>query len=143
MGFLDYVKDRKKNKKKKLFELQYNKDNKYTKYVSRWFAKYLDSVKIKSATKVFHSFRHNLAQNMKVLGYVDSYAMEIGGWSKNDGRAYSSYNNGSIPLKQLKIALDKLKFPMIDWKKLKNRPKDVEIKPIRSRAVNKKVAQSK
>ena len=80
---------------------------------------------------------------MKVLGYVDSYAMEIGGWSKNDGRAYSSYNNGSIPLKQLKIALDKLKFPMIDWKKLKNRPKDVEIKPIRSRAVNKKVAQSK
>ena len=85
----------------------------------------MEKLGIIGATKVFHSFRHNLAQNMKMLGFVDSYAIEIGGWSKNDRRAYSSYNNGSIPLANLKEALDKLEFPMIDWEKLKNRPTDM------------------
>lgn len=126
MGFLKYVADRKKHRHKKLFELKYNKDNKYTKAVGKWFADYLDKLGIIGATKVFHSFRHNLAQNMKMLGYVDSYAIEIGGWSKNsDRRAYASYNNGMIPLERLKYALDKLEFPMIDWEKLKNRPTDM------------------
>ena len=125
MGFLKYVADRKKHKHKKLFDLKYNKDNKYTKAVGKWFADYLDKLGIVGATKVFHSFRHNLAQNMKMLGFVDSYAIEIGGWSKNDRRAYSSYNNGMIPLERLKYALDKLEFPMIDWEKLKNRPTDM------------------
>lgn len=126
LGFLDYVKNRKKNKQRKLFEIEYNKNNKYTKKIGKWFADYLDKIGITSATKVFHSFRHLLVQNMKMLGYVDSYAMEIGGWSKgNDRRAYACYNNGSIPLKNLKEALDKLEFPMIDWERLKNRPDDM------------------
>ena len=126
MGFLKYVADRKKHKHKKLFELKYNKDNKYTKAVGKWFAGYLEKLGIIGATKVFHSFRHNLAQNMKMLGFVDSYAIEIGGWSKNsDRRAFASYNNGMIPLERLKYALDKLEFTMIDWEKLKNRPTDM------------------
>lgn len=142
LGFLEYVRDRKKHKHKKLFELKYNKDNKYTKAVSRWFAKYLDSIGISSATKVFHSFRHNLVQNMKMLGYVDSYAMEIGGWSKNDGRAYSSYNNGAIPLERLKYALDQLEFPMIDWEKLKVRPTDTPKKREYHRSKTKRKTKS-
>jgi len=125
LGFLDYVSERKKHLHKKLFELAYNSNDRYGKYVGGWFAKYLNKLKIHSATKVFHSFRHNLAQNMKMLGFVDSYAIEIGGWSKNDRRAYSSYNNGMIPLERLKYALDKLEFSMIDWEKLKVRPTDI------------------
>lgn len=134
LGFLEYVENRKKAGCKKLYELKYSKGNRFSGDVGDDFAKYLDKIKIISPYKVFHSFRHTLTQTIANMKLPTIYAVELGGWSKNDGSAFSGYQNGQIPITTLKEVVDKMFFPMIDFDALKNRTvDDLELKPIRKR----------
>ncbi len=134
LGFLEYVENRKKAGCKKLYELKYSKGNRFSGDVGDDFAKYLDKINIVSSLKVFHSFRHTLTQTINNMGYSYIYAVELGGWSKNDGSAFSCYQNGQIPITKLKEVVDNMQFPMIDFDALKDRRlEDLELKPPRRR----------
>lgn len=130
LGFLEYVSNRKKDNCEKLFELSYNKQNGYGDKVGKWFGKYLDKINIVSPQKVFHSFRHLLTQTTNNMNYDSSYAIEIGGWSKNDGSAFSHYCNGQIAITKLKEFVDNMNFETVDFAALKNRKsEDILFKP--------------
>ena len=104
MEFLVYVEYQRKEKQRKLFSiLQKQGHNGYAGPVQHWFGKYLDSLRIKDKSKVFHSFRHTF-ETMAVEKKIPAeYQNAICGWTdKGTGQRLYAHKKDMKILMRLK-----------------------------------------
>lgn len=112
-GLIDYWQYIKKCKKDRLFfKLTYSKKNHYAHPISIWFGRYLQKLKIKTRSKVFHSFRHTVKTYLRDCKVPLEYQNAICGWSGNDmgQKVYA----GKVPLKTLYEEICKLDYPFLN-----------------------------
>ena len=85
LGFIDYVKRRRRSKKVRLFpELSLRIDG-FSRQVGRWFNESYLKKKVGITDKVFHSFRHTVADGLKQKGVRESYISEFLGHVSGTG----------------------------------------------------------
>ncbi|MBP5343771.1 MAG: site-specific integrase [Alphaproteobacteria bacterium] len=111
MGFLYYVEYQRKNKQKKLFsELTYRKETGYAAIIQHWFARYLDSIDIKSPSSVFHSFRHTFETKAVEQRIPAEYQNAICGWTDQGigQRLYAHKKDIRIMLEEI----SKINYPI-------------------------------
>ncbi len=112
MGFLDFVKEVKEMKKKRLFyTLKYQNTNHYGGALTKWFAQYLDKLGLNSNKLVFHSFRYTIKQKLRDKKVSAEYQRAILGWERK-GIGEERYGE-VIPAKELKDAIYKIKYPCL------------------------------
>ena len=118
-GLMDYVSEiRKENKSRLFYQIEPYKGD-YSHRYSKWFSRYLKRYKIKTDKTSFHSFRHNFRDGLK--GKVNETLLRaLLGHEKGD--AHSAYGSSNYDLKDLKSAIDKLDYSMLDL--------NMSIKPI-------------
>lgn len=112
-GLLDYLREVRKNKRDRLFfKLVYSKKNHYAHPISTWFAQYLAGLKIKTRSKVFHSFRHTVKTYLRDCKVPLEYQNVICGWTGSDvgQKVYA----GKVPLKTLYEEICKLDYPFLN-----------------------------
>jgi len=110
-GFLLYVEYQRKNKQKKLFsELKLSAKNGYGLKVQKWFARYLDNLRIKSETKIFHSFRHTFETRAVELKMPTEYQNALCGW-RDDGIGQRIYGH-KRDIRVMYEELSKISFPI-------------------------------
>ena len=111
MGFLLYVTYQRKNKQRKLFSvLQRQGHNGYAGPIQHWFARYLDTLKIRDKSKVFHSFRHTF-ETMAVEKRIPAeYQNAICGWTDQGigQRLYAHKKDMSVMLEEI----SKIEYPI-------------------------------
>jgi integrase len=120
LGFIEYWEKLKKKSEKRVFpELTYTRDG-YSKDVSRWFNEvYLTKLDIKiPQKKVIHSFRHTFIDTLKQGRFMMGMIEEIVGHSSG-GESQSRYGKRYTVDILYKDVMKKLKYPGIDWDKLK------------------------
>lgn len=125
LGFIDFVKNVRKNKKDRLFyQLTYKIKTRYTHMMGSWFGRYMSSIHIEGRNKVFHSFRHTVKPYLRDCGIPQEYQNALCGWAAKDigERVYG----GEIPIKRLYDEISKLEYPFLDktfeeLKKLNNK----------------------
>ena len=78
LGFLNFVKEQKKNNSQRLFShLKLGSDG-YIKNVSRFFnVKWLPEIGVKTSKKSNHSLRHTFANELKQVGVNEQVASEL------------------------------------------------------------------
>lgn len=119
LGFIQYVEKMKQQRKQRLFpELTRGRDG-YQKYIGRWFnGNYLVDIGVKTSKKVFHSFRHTVANKLKQQMIDQNLAAEILGHSV-ELITYHRYGKAfNIELRS-KEGIEKLNYSSVDWMKLK------------------------
>lgn len=81
LGFIDYVEKLQKNNKKRLWEnLSKGRDG-YSQVFGKWYQRFNRDHITKNPKRVFHSFRHNIADTLKQKGVQESTIAEILGHS--------------------------------------------------------------
>ena len=80
MGFLSYVEHRRRNNKKKVFDLTPIKRGTYGRSIQAWFARHLDNIGMPERDKVFHSFRHTFETKAVEKRIPTEYQNALGGW---------------------------------------------------------------
>ena len=113
LGFIDYVKEVREAKKDRVFyQLQFSEKNHYANMMSGWFARYMKSIGIKNAHKVFHSFRHTVKPALRDIGIPFEYQNAICGWSSNNVGV--DVYGGKVPIKKLYEELSRLDYPFLN-----------------------------
>ena len=118
MGFIEYVKALRKDKKKRVFYLlEYSEEKYYRSVMSHWFNRYLTKINITGRNKVFHSFRHTVKPYLRDAGISQEYQNAICGWVARDigERVYG----GEVPIKKLFEEISKLQYPFLEENLLK------------------------
>jgi len=110
-GFLDYVAQRRRNGVELLWDnLLWETKSGYGRYISRWFANYLDALGITDDGKVFHSFRSNLHNALVQRGLDPIVIDRVLGHAPKSTRAKHYARNAkgglAIPVKQVREAID-------------------------------------
>ena len=123
MGFEEYYLSVKAKRKELLFyQLIYSPVDYYISKMSKWFARYLEKLGIKTKRKVFHSFRHTVKPELRDAGVGQEYQNALCGWEGRDTgeRTYGS----TFKINVLYNEICKLKYPFLDenLKKIKERP---------------------
>lgn len=90
LGLLDYVEGLKANDKIRLFEELAPVKGEYGAAASKWFARYRKRCGIDESGKVFHSFRHTLANELKQKKVPLEVAQAILG-HESDSMSYGRY----------------------------------------------------
>ena len=114
LKFPQYVKFLEGKGERRVFpELRKGVDNRFSKDVSDWFARYRTRYKIvpdkKRGKKDFHSFRHTFINNLKQQGISFEMINEVSG-HKNKGEGPSRYGKRyNMPLLQKKV-ISKLNY---------------------------------
>jgi len=90
--------------------LMKNKNGALTQGWSKWFGRYLDSVGVTDASKVFHSFRHTMKDALRSVGVDEALSDAITGHS--GGGAGRGYGNG-YTVSTLSDSLSKIDWPGI------------------------------
>ena len=84
IGFLTHVENIKKSNKTALFpDLKMSTQGNFSHKFSRWFAKFMDHLKIHDKKLCFHSFRHTFNDAMTEARIPDKIVKELGGWSRD------------------------------------------------------------
>ena len=122
MGFEEYYMSVKAKRKELLFyQLIYSPVDYYISKMSKWFARYLDKLGIKTKRKVFHSFRHTVKPELRDAGVGQEYQNAICGWEGRDTgeRTYGS----NFKINVLYNEICKLQYPFLEdnLKKIKER----------------------
>lgn len=90
LGFLNFVSEQRYQGEERLFpELKKQRDG-YGQAASKWFARYKKRMGITDSKKVFHSYRHTVANNLKQKRIAVSETAEILGHS-DDSQTYGRY----------------------------------------------------
>lgn len=95
LGLLDRVWQLQESKEVRLFpDIKLASDGTYSGNPSKWFARYLQNIGIKTAKTSFHSFRHNLKDNFRNAGESDELSehfcgRKTGSTAERYGSAYS------------------------------------------------------
>lgn len=85
-GLLEYHKQMKTTLELRLFpEIKMTAKGNYSDAFSKWFARHLIAINVKTDTNCFHSFRHNFRDALREAGISRDIAMALGGWSSNGG----------------------------------------------------------
>ena len=109
LGLLKHVDKLRIKKEKQLFpELPRQRDG-YSQTPSKWFGKFKIKVGITSQFKVFHSFRHTVANALKQADVPRDQAAEILGHDRGKDVTYSRYGKPSEAKRQLEV-IKKLDF---------------------------------
>ena len=109
LGLLKHVDKLRIKKEKQLFpELPRQRDG-YSQTPSKWFGKFKIKVGITSQFKVFHSFRHTVANTLKQADVPRDQAAEILGHDRGKDVTYGRYGKPSEAKRQLE-AIKKLDF---------------------------------
>lgn len=112
LGFLDYVKTL---KGKKMFpQIKPDSRGRWSGDFSKWFGRYRRTIGLDQRWTDFHSFRHTWKTAARGAELTEEFHDEISGHdSASVGRSY-----GRIPVKQLKRALDRVRFDVAipKWK---------------------------
>jgi|GEM_PF-2792136 len=113
-GLIDYVNDLRANNHKRLFpQLLSDSNGKLTANWSKWWGRYLRTViGIEEKTKVFHSFRHNFKDALRIADINDELQNIILGHS-NSGKQGSVYG-GAQKLKLSAQAVVKIEYPGLE-----------------------------
>lgn len=116
LGFLEYVKEIKRQEHKFLFpELVRSKNGTLGHSISKWFSRFLKNIDAKTDKTSFHSFRHTLAGGLKECETPEHIANALCGWEKNS--MYSLYGKKEA-IKKVYRHLKKAKYPDLDLKHL-------------------------
>lgn len=107
LGFLDYVDRTKQAKEARLWmNLTWNKINGYSNIFCKWYQRFNRENVSEDPKKVFHSFRHLVADTLKQSGVQDSLIAELLGHSHgNHAMTMSRYGKRYQP----KVLLEALK----------------------------------
>ena len=109
LGLLKHVDKLRIKKEKQLFpELPRQRDG-YRQTPSKWFGKFKIKVGITSQFKVFHSFRHKVANTLKQADVPRDQAAEILGHDRGKDVTYGRYGKPSEAKRQLEV-IKKLDF---------------------------------
>ncbi|MBR6411631.1 MAG: site-specific integrase [Alphaproteobacteria bacterium] len=111
MGFLYFVEYQRQEKQTKLFgNCVKQSRNGFGGPIQHWFGRYLDSIGIKSKTKVFHSFRHTWETKAVEKRIPAEYQNAICGWTDQGigQRLYAHKKDIRIMLSELK----KINYPI-------------------------------
>ena len=109
LGLLKHVDKLRIKKEKQLFpELPRQRDG-YSQTPSKWFGKFKVKVGITSQFKVFHSFRHTVANALKQADVPRDQAAEILGHDRGKDVTYGRYGKSSEAKRQLEV-IKKLDF---------------------------------
>ena len=109
LGLLKHVDKLRIKKEKQLFpELPRQRDG-YSQTPSKWFGKFKIKVGITSQFKVFHSFRHTVANTLKQADVPRDQAAEILGHDRGKDVTYGRYGKPSEAKRQLEV-IKKLDF---------------------------------
>jgi integrase len=88
--------------------------------VSKWFARFLDSVGIKDRRKTFHSFRHTFRDGLRLADVSSESADWLGGWSaKSTAQRYGG--SRVVKAKLLAPEVAKLSYAGLDLSDLYQR----------------------
>ena len=109
LGLLKHVDKLRIKKEKQLFpDLPRQRDG-YSQTPSKWFGKFKIKVGITSQFKVFHSFRHTVANTLKQADVPRDQAAEILGHDRGKDVTYGRYGKSSEAKRQLEV-IKKLDF---------------------------------
>jgi integrase len=112
LGFLVYVEEMKRASGQRLFPtLTKGNDGYYSSKFSKWFARFLKSVGVKSRAHVFHSFRHSFRDGMREAELSRDVVIALGGWTA--GGAEEIYGEGLKP-ETLAKHLAKVRYEGLD-----------------------------
>lgn len=94
IGLLEHVTAIKKAGHKRLFpSITPSADGSYSSNFTKWFNKFLKSLKIKRDGICFHSFRHTFRDAMREANIEREIAAQLGGW-KNSDSVMDNYGKG-------------------------------------------------
>lgn len=109
LGLLDHVTALKAKKEKRLFpELSGQRDG-FSQGASKWFGRFRKRHGITSPTKVFHSFRHTVANSLKQAGVPKHQVAEILGHDQGEDVTFGRYGK-PVEAKGALEAIKKLEF---------------------------------
>lgn len=112
LGFIDFVKRLKHNKKEFIFyTLKFQRKNQFAGSVGHWFARYIEKLNIKTSDKVFHSFRYTFEQKAIEAKISTEVQNALGGWC-NKGIGQSIYGR-QFNMAFLKRELNKIEYPCL------------------------------
>lgn len=116
VGFLEYVKKRRRAKAKLLFDLTAYRGS-YSHAFSKWYGRYVRSkVGITDSRKVFHSFRHGFKDAGRECGCEIALIDALQG--HRNGTVSGQYGSG-YSLKALDKAMKKIRYPGLDLGRIK------------------------
>ncbi len=111
LGLLNHIdKLRAKNEQRLFSELQRSRDG-YSQTCSKWFGKFKLKLGITSQFKVFHSFRHTVANTLKQANVPREQAAEILGHDRGKDVTYGRYGKPAEAKRQLEV-IKKLNFSL-------------------------------
>lgn len=112
LGFIDFVKKLKTNKKEWVFyTIKRTAKNQHSGAVGHWFARYLDKLGIISDKVVFHSFRYTFEEKAIEKKISTEVQNALGGWA-NKGIGQSIYGK-NINISLLNRELKKIDYPCL------------------------------
>jgi integrase len=114
IGFADYLKER--DHEEWLFDLDRKGRHNGSDPVSKWFARFLNSVDIKDPRLVFHSFRHTFRDALREAGVDPEVSFALGGWK--DSRIGNRYGKGHS-VRSLFEAISRVTYVGLDLSHLK------------------------
>lgn len=108
LGFLDFVKAQLEGGEQRLFpDLKKDGRGYYSDGFQKWFARLLERQGAKEKKTSFHSFRHNWADEMRLMGVPQERRRLIGGWRRT---ATDEKYGSDLPLSEIFSELSKVKY---------------------------------
>jgi integrase len=113
LGLLNFVSEQKASGERRLFpnampDVQGYLSGPY----SKWFARFLEKVGVKSRRNAFHSFRHSYRDGMRRANISRDVVLALGGWNE---RSFTSDGYGSGPsISEMHEELKRISFDELD-----------------------------
>lgn len=112
MGFLEFVEEKRECGTIRLFpEIKPDSLGYLSGNYSKWFARFLAKVGVKTSRNCFHSFRHTYRDAMRKAKISRDTVVSIGGWT--EAKTSDNYGDGFFAL-DAKRELDKITFDGLD-----------------------------
>jgi len=113
MGFLDYVKLRRRDSKdlRLFYELTKGKSGKFSDPFGKWFRRFVTSALGSESKASMHSFRHMFRDALRCADVGTDKAEALGGWHKKRS-SEADYGSG-FPMSMLKVEIDKVEYPSV------------------------------
>ena len=105
LGFLGYVEQLRQEKKTRLWERLTKKRDGYSQDFGKWYQRFNRKYVTENPKRVFHSFRHSLADGLKQAGVQETLIAEILGHSNSSSVTSGRYGKRYQP----KVLLEALK----------------------------------
>jgi len=113
MGFLDYVKRRRLDRRKPLLfpELTKGQSGKFSDPFGKWFGRFLQSALGYESKATMHSFRHMFRDALRRANVGTEKTEALGGWHK-ERSSEADYGSG-FTMPALKLEIDKVQYPHV------------------------------